>query len=577
MRFSLEMLRTMGESVISSRAQLAARAGITFGGKRDLYKALGYERILSPALYRQRFERGGVAARLVKAFPNATWSEGGPQIYDDENVKTETKFEKDVKAAFKRLKIVNVLRRLDILCGLGRYSVLLIGREGEEFNFEEPYDSKSKRKITYLQPYGEERATIATWVVDEKDERFGLPAKYQIKANKKAAALAVDYTHVIHFVENQLENEVYGEPRLRAVWNDLDDLDKLKGGGAEAAWRRAHMGMHANVDPEATAGLTDDELQAEMDKVAEQLDEYDNNLRRFIRTTGIDVKTLDGSPFNFDANVRSIVSLIAATTDIPQRKLMGSGIGEMTGKMEDDTFNDVVTERRGTTAELLVRDVVMKLVESGEVAEPKNGEFKVDWPTEEELDEQGKATLSVSIANANKLQKDAGGEPIMTGAEIREEVWGMDPIDPEELKKMAEAQAAMQPQPAVDPNAPKQQGAPGSPSSPGAAVPKRKVGAPAKQTAAPPKPGQKPAAQRAAAAAALVVGGGAAAQLATHRIVDGLVPQFEESFQAALAACRDEVDIKALERALESGNRHEAEQLLMKAMDEFGKYVDEQF
>ena len=75
-------LRVLSELVggVGSRVDLARYAGKSFHGKRDLYDALGYDRSLVVEKYRDRYERYGVAKRIVEAAPKATWR-GRPGIW----------------------------------------------------------------------------------------------------------------------------------------------------------------------------------------------------------------------------------------------------------------------------------------------------------------------------------------------------------------------------------------------------------------------------------------------------------------------------------------------------------------
>ena len=60
-------------SALVSRSLLGALAGKTYGGDRDLYKQLGYKRFLDYDDFLQRYERGGIARRIVDASPATTW------------------------------------------------------------------------------------------------------------------------------------------------------------------------------------------------------------------------------------------------------------------------------------------------------------------------------------------------------------------------------------------------------------------------------------------------------------------------------------------------------------------------
>ena len=112
-------------STIISRADLANRAGLTFDGKRDLYKELGYRRVLTFAEYDDRYQRGGIASRIVDAFPMATWR--NPPIV---TVKGNEKFGEVWNELALRLKLFHYLERVDRLAGIGRYATLFLGVSG---------------------------------------------------------------------------------------------------------------------------------------------------------------------------------------------------------------------------------------------------------------------------------------------------------------------------------------------------------------------------------------------------------------------------------------------------------------
>ena len=100
-------------SALLGRFQFLQRAGVTFQGKRDLYEAFGYARELTPKDYRDRYERDGIAARVINCYPRATWREGA-YLQEDEDPKTTTEFEQAWEDFDKRLGIWSMLRTMAI-------------------------------------------------------------------------------------------------------------------------------------------------------------------------------------------------------------------------------------------------------------------------------------------------------------------------------------------------------------------------------------------------------------------------------------------------------------------------------
>ena len=57
------------------RSLIARLSGQHFGGERDLYEQCGYPVDIAPQDYVAQYLRGDLAARIVDAYPDATWRE----------------------------------------------------------------------------------------------------------------------------------------------------------------------------------------------------------------------------------------------------------------------------------------------------------------------------------------------------------------------------------------------------------------------------------------------------------------------------------------------------------------------
>lgn len=154
-----------------------------YGGRRDLNLILGYDEVIDSTLYRYEYERGGLAERIVKIFPKATWGNRF-DVKDDPNLKRKTQFEKGVEELNSSLGVHSRLYRATVLAYLNHYSILLIGAPG---NPSEPLPRyKRGGEIAYLRPYGEDKVKILELVGQQGneeakyDKRFGLPLYYQI-------------------------------------------------------------------------------------------------------------------------------------------------------------------------------------------------------------------------------------------------------------------------------------------------------------------------------------------------------------------------------------------------------------
>ena len=424
------------ETVLLSRSELASRAGVTFGGKRDTFAVLGFKKDLKVEDYRQRYERGSVAGRIIDAFPKATWRGNGGEILETEDVETTTAFEEQFMDLATRLKVWSIFKRADILAGLGRYSIILIGAPGD---YAKPLERATADSIAFLNPVAEDNADIKTWDRDPTSPRFGKPLIYTLKgltADQKSTARDVHYTRVLHIADNLLDDEVYGQPRLKRVWNDLDNLDKIVGAGSEAFWLRAHQGFQFNVDKDLKPS------PAELEDMRNQVDEFVHGIRRAVRTRGVSIDTLGSDVADFANNAFCCISLISAGTELPQRILMGSERGELASTQDRDNWTERVQDRRDDFAgPSVVRQFVDRMIELGALPEPV--EYEVFWPAVNDLTDEQRLDVAIKYAEINAK----AGEVVVTANEIRDLALDLEPLDPEELP-------APEPTPAPDPNAP---------------------------------------------------------------------------------------------------------------------------
>jgi hypothetical protein len=451
-------------SQLAFRSRLANIAGFTFGGKRDLYRAFGYKRELFPSDYRSRYERNEVAFRIVSAFPEACWR-GGAEVIEDESLDRVTSFEQAVIDLDNRLKLWDALRRTDELSGIGRYAILVLMAPGE---LDQPLERCGQDDLRMLQPYAEEEATIQEWDADKQSPRFGKPRYYTCRRTTGISSTAINsvnisrrvhYSRVLHVSDGLLDDSVYGTPRLRKVWNRLDDLEKVVGGGAEAFFRRADAGTLFDLD--ATQEFDPEDQK----KLQKKIDEFEHGFRRTLLSRGLDMKVQDAQVAEFDKSVASIMSLISTGTGIPQRVLMGSEQGKLAAKQDRASFDNRVTDRQNDYCGPMVARVFFdRLIELGVLPVPKAG-YEVEFTSIKTMDDEQRSTIAAEWADLNKPQ----GPIIVVPDEIRK-VLGLPPLKDVAPELIPEPGHDTPSGPPTDPS--------GKPAAPGAKV--ARVGARAK-------------------------------------------------------------------------------------------------
>ena len=421
-------MRTMMAAVsnVLNRSGLSGFAGMTFEGKRDLYKVLGYERNISVERYRARYRRGGIAARVMEAKPNATWGRG-PVIVEDENPDITTEFEQAILDLNARLNLWTILRRADILAGVGRFGVVLIGAPGD---FKDPLETASLEDILYLTPWSEQDVGIDLWDDDTQSPRFGQPISYnfsRMTSNVRQEPRKVHWTRVLHIADGILDEQVLGTPRYEKVWNLFDDLEKVTGGGAEAFWLRVHPGFQLDVDKDTEMDEVD------MAKLQKEAEEYAHEMRRFVRTRGTKMNILNAAVSGFSNQADAILTQISGASEIPKRILVGSESAHLASTQDRTNWHDRIDERRAQYAEpQIIRQLIDRFIEIG--ALKAVDEYNVRWPVIQNLDETEQAEVADKLAGLNS---QIGGT-VVTAAEIRDRVLQLPPLPEGEEEEFEE-------------------------------------------------------------------------------------------------------------------------------------------
>lgn len=435
-------LSAMATSLIS-RIDFFTRLGVRFDGKRDFYAIFGYKRVLRFEDYVGKYLRQDIAKRIVNAPVSATWRTPpsitieGQEAFTDEWVKL-----------VKKHKIWKQMERVDKLAGIGNYAVLLLGiNDGRKM--EVPINPREGNDLLYLQPYSQPNAEIMELEDDPTNERFGMPKMYRVTASNPLTTLGsavigrtaqkavkqqqfmVHHSRIIHVAEDTLENNFLGMPRLEAVFNLLDDLLKVAGGTSETFWLAGNKGMQVDIDKDTE--LTPEDAAA----LSDELEDYQHQLRRFIRTRGVKIKDLGGETPNPKDIFNMIIALISGATGIPRRILTGSEAGQLASDQDRANWSDRIVERRVNFVEPnIITSAIVQMSAAGIIKEVEPENITYNWPSNFQMtpleNAQTMAQKARAAVNYAKMLKE---HPIMTIEEARATL-DLDEKIPPELQKM---------------------------------------------------------------------------------------------------------------------------------------------
>lgn len=403
-----------------NRNALADALGKSFGGKRDIYKEAGWKKNLSYIDFEARYERDGISKRIIDLPVSAVWNKP-PTITDDADPYTVSAFEKAIDDLDDKVQLFKNLAAVDRLARIGKYAILLLGfADGNELAEE----VTSASELAYVRAYSEKDIRIIQWDQNPASERFGLPIAYSVNFGHGAGKHIVHHSRIIHVAENTISDPFEGTPALRAPWNYLFNLDLVIAGSGEMFWRGGFGGFVANIAKDAKLG------HQSKKEMAEQFDEYIHGLRRIIRTQGVDIQDLSSRTIDPSSNVSVLLDLIAGTTGIPKRLLIGSERGELASSQDKANFATVVSERQKNHAEpVIARPTIDRLVSVGVLPEPLEGTYECKWEDPHAPSEKEKAETAEIKARAMHAAFGPGAATLIPLKEFLTELgWDIDVV-----------------------------------------------------------------------------------------------------------------------------------------------------
>lgn len=429
-------LRSNIGSWLLNRLSWALKAGLQFQGKRDLYAVFGWRYKLQFTDFLVKYARQGVATRIIDAPVDYTW-------LPYPCVEADKQFKDKLEALAAELNLWNTLIRADKLAGIGRYCLLFIGyddiKNSEELRL--PVKAGSSRKVMFVQPYGEDVSSVASYNTDPSNPRYGRPELYNLNMKDpslitassvvplttdstamKLPALKVHHSRIVHIAEGALEDDLNGIPRLMPIYNDLDDLMKVTGGSSEAFWLNSNRGMQADIDKEMELDPTDAAA------LEQEMEDYQHELRRIIRTRGVKLTPLGSDAPNPTGAFRTLISILSFSTGIPTRILLGSETGSLASQQDRINWAAHIMQRRLRFAEpRILLPFLASLVRAGVLSKPQG--LTINWADPFILSPLEKAQTMAQTARSavNFAKQFAKGNTPITSVQEARTILGLTP------------------------------------------------------------------------------------------------------------------------------------------------------
>lgn len=396
--------------------------------KHDHAKDFGWPENLGFAQFYRMYCRNSIAAAVVEKTVSKTWQDD-PQIWETEEA-TKSKIEEDIRSRFEDLRVWQQLAEADRRGMVGRYSAIIL-RIGDGKPFDQPVEKAAGLPaLKGIIPAWESQLYPVQWDQDVNSESYGLPTMFQFSeaqitdANNSAPrSFAVHPDRVIIW---SADGTVVGRSRLESIYNDLIDVEKIKGAGGEGFWKSSRGALTV----EAPEGMNPAQLAQSMQtdvaglraKLNDQVDDFQSGFDKMLMLGGMTARPISitlPSPEHFFAGP---IQSICASWLIPMRELMGSQSGQRASDEDSRQWALTCNSRRVNFCKPLIREMLNRFEKWGIIPER---DWVIGWQDLTESTAEAKMDRAFKMQDINAKTAPGDIAPF-SPAEIRIEA-GFDP------------------------------------------------------------------------------------------------------------------------------------------------------
>lgn len=268
--------------------------------------------------------------------------------------------------------------------------------------------SKVKRRVTFLRVFDESSVQVTRWEASLVSPRFGQPVMYRIQFNDPrdqttgsstmpSSTAFVHWSRVIHVADNKNVNECIGTPRLRPVINNVLDVRKVRGAGAEGYYQSCFPTLSFETHPQLGG-----DVDVDVASLRSQIENLVNSLQRSVIGIGGAWKTLAPAVVDPKPHIEVGIEAICIQLACPVRIFKGSERGELASGQDDSQWNDEVAGRQDShcTPNILVA-FIDRCILMGVLDPPQKS-------LDEERDQLASATDPNPGASVDPMEDGAG-------------------------------------------------------------------------------------------------------------------------------------------------------------------------
>lgn len=418
--------------------------------KHDHYKDFGYPELLDFDKLYAIYKRNGIANSAVERTLSKTWQgetflleqerDGSQRKSDDK----ETELEKQIRLHFRKLRFWQRIAELDRRAMVGGYAGLIL-RFADGGRWEDPVLRVSGLEgLVGVDPVWKKQLRVSEWYTDINDPvNYGKPKMFEfqetpvdpseVEQNKPQTNTVNIHADRI-FIWSQ-DGTTLGDSMLEPGYNDLIDLEKIRGAGGEGFWKNAKSAPvfetgDATVtfaDMAKAMGTTVEDLHKKMN---EQVGNFNKGFDQLLMLQGMTAKTLSvtlPSPEHFWA---APLQSFAASVQMPLKILVGNQTGERASSEDANDWGETIMARRQNYTHPRLYELVEHLIAKKVL--PADKDWHVEQTDLTEASPAEKVERAAKMSAINQQSVAADSTLTFTVEEIRK-VAGYEPLSPGEL------------------------------------------------------------------------------------------------------------------------------------------------
>lgn len=374
------------------------------GQTRDMDAECGHPVYINPEDYWKKFDRGDVAYRAVSIFPDECFKDR-PLIYETDDAEVTTDFERELDAIEDEVHLLSVVQRADILSGVGRFGVILLGLsdglgfdkavagfenglpefpkpgpaadDGEEVDDNPPKPNpvnnaeSNPLRLLYLRTFDESMVVIKDLERDPKNPRFGQPKMYTITFIDDTENPTAGQVKIItpppppsgiqttpgQMTSTKTTLDVHWSRVIHLVDNRLRDeifgtprlkkvfdriLDLHKIAGAAAEM----FWKNAKGGLALEQIPTDEQVTIDKEGTKDEMEAFYEGLKPYLVLEGMTAKQLSPAVADPGPNGEFQIRLISIAIGCPMRVFMGSEQAQLASGQDMTSWNERLQKRR---------------------------------------------------------------------------------------------------------------------------------------------------------------------------------------------------------------------------------------